>query len=450
MNSSFFVFANAAKKVYICCKFIPTVSPPKIKLMANLTPFIHHFQKNGTARVILLLTHKSQRKKISTEVFVTRADVTKGGKIKSEGIRNEIDKIISGYRNTIIKLGFAIHGMSIDELKYAITNLSGQNIDFYEFAQEIADKMQADGRSSHKNITATVNSLKRFTGSNSLPVNQITLDFIRKYEAWLKTTPAFGRAKKNKKSGKPDIAKPIGTRGITLYMGAIRHLLNQTRLKYNDEENEIINIKVNPFLRYKMPLEQPAEKPVLSVEQMRAIINVDIQPSQKRMKLARDIFLLSFYLIGMNAEDLFACNAAVKNGTITYYRSKTTGRRKDRAKIIVRVENEANELVSAYADKEGERLFEFYKRYATTSNFTRALNKGLDQLAEYLMLPKITFYSARHTWATLAANECRINIYTIHKALNHVDTKMQVTKTYIREDFRDIWDANRQVLDLLK
>ncbi|MEA5111724.1 MAG: site-specific integrase [Lentimicrobium sp.] len=418
--------------------------------MANLTPFIHHFQKNGTARVILLLTHKSQRKKISTEVFVTRADVTKGGKIKSEGIRNEIDKIISGYRNTIIKLGFAINSMSIDDLKYAITNLSEQNIDFYEFGQEFANKMKADGRSSHKNVTATLNSLKRFCGSNSLPVNQITLDFIRRYEAWLKTTPAFRPVKKNKKSGKPDIPKPIGTRGITLYMGIIRHLLNQARLKYNDEENGIINIKVNPFLRYKMPLEQPTERTVLSVEQMRTLINAEIPSSQKRMKLARDIFLLSFYLIGMNAEDLFASKTAVKNGTITYYRSKTTGRRKDRAKIIVRVEQEANELVKNYADKEGERLFQFYKRYATTSNFTVALNKGLEQLAGYLTLPKITFYSARHTWATLAANECRINIYTIHKALNHVDTKMQITKTYIREDFRDIWDANRQVIDLLK
>jgi integrase len=419
-------------------------------MMANLTPFIHHFQKNGTARVILLLTHKSQRKKISTEVFVTRADVTKGGKIKSEGIRNEIDKIISGYRNTIIKLGFAINSMSIDDLKYAITNLSEQNIDFYEFGQEFANKMKADGRSSHKNVTATLNSLKRFCGSNSLPVNQITLDFIRRYEAWLKTTPAFRPVKKNKKSGKPDIPKPIGTRGITLYMGIIRHLLNQARLKYNDEENGIINIKVNPFLRYKMPLEQPTERTVLSVEQMRTLINAEIPSSQKRMKLARDIFLLSFYLIGMNAEDLFASKTAVKNGTITYYRSKTTGRRKDRAKIIVRVEQEANELVKNYADKEGERLFQFYKRYATTSNFTVALNKGLEQLAGYLTLPKITFYSARHTWATLAANECRINIYTIHKALNHVDTKMQITKTYIREDFRDIWDANRQVIDLLK
>jgi len=426
-------------------RFSPHSPHEILNIMANITPIIHHFRTDGTARVILLLTHRSQRKKISTEIFVTRADVTKGGRIKSEGIKNEIEKIIAGYRTTMIKLGFAISNMTIDELKTAITSQCEQHIDFYNFANEVIENMKINGRSSYKNFAATINSLQRFTGTQQLPINQITLDFIQKYEAWLRNTPS---SKHKKNDNKP--ALPIGSRGITLYMGTIRFLINQARLRYNNEETGIINVKVDPFSRYKMPIEQTEEKPVLTIDQMRKIKAADITQENKRMKFARDIFLLSFYLIGMNAEDLFTCESKVKEGTITYYRSKTTNRRKDRAKLVVKIEPEADVLFKEYLDHEGTRLFNFHKYYATTNNFNIALNKGLAQLALKLSLPGITFYSARHTWATLAANECRINLYTIHKALNHADTKMQITKTYIREDFRDIWDANRQVLDLLK
>ena len=50
---------------------------------------------------------------------------------------------------------------------------------------------------------------------------------------------------------------------------------------------------------------------------------------------AKDSFILSFCLIGMNSVDLHSCNAFQDN-TITYNRSKTTGRRLDKAKMKVK------------------------------------------------------------------------------------------------------------------
>jgi integrase len=61
----------------------------------------------------------------------------------------------------------------------------------------------------------------------------------------------------------------------------------------------------------------------------------------------------------------------------------------------------------------------------------------------------LTFYAARHTWATLAENSVGIDGYTVHQCLNHSDEKMKITGRYIKTDWRPINRANRKVLDFL-
>lgn len=62
----------------------------------------------------------------------------------------------------------------------------------------------------------------------------------------------------------------------------------------------------------------------------------------------------------------------------------------------------------------------------------------------------ITFYVARHTWATVARSAAlNIDKYTVHEALNHVDADMRVTDRYIDRDWGVIWQANAAVVGLL-
>ncbi|MDR3133079.1 MAG: hypothetical protein LBU42_03540 [Prevotellaceae bacterium] len=60
--------------------------------------------------------------------------------------------------------------------------------------------------------------------------------------------------------------------------------------------------------------------------------------------------MLSFYLIGMNAVDLYTCPPATGK-YITYYRSKTTSRRDDKAEFSVLIQPEAGPLLEKYAGK---------------------------------------------------------------------------------------------------
>lgn len=56
-------------------------------------------------------------------------------------------------------------------------------------------------------------------------------------------------------------------------------------------------------------------------------------------------------------------------------------------------------------------------------------------------------HSARHSFATICANDVKIDRYTINLMLNHTDNSMKVTELYIREDFSIINEANKKLLD---
>lgn len=131
----------------------------------------------------------------------------------------------------------------------------------------------------------------------------------------------------------------------------------------------------------------------------------------------------------------------------------------DKAEMHIRIEPQIMPLFEKYRDRTGGRLFSFYQRYSRGNNFNWALNEGLkavDQLLRNmedfgeLDVPEhITFYAARHSWATIARSSAlKIDKYTVHEALNHVDS-MKITDRYIERDWTTVWDANAAVIGTL-
>jgi hypothetical protein len=67
-------------------------------------------------------------------------------------------------------------------------------------------------------------------------------------------------------------------------------------------------------------------------------------------------------------------------------------------------------------------------------------------LWNYLLFALIIHY-ARHSWATIARNKCRISKSDVDECLNHVITENRIADIYIEKDWSFIDDANRKVLD---
>ena len=55
-------------------------------------------------------------------------------------------------------------------------------------------------------------------------------------------------------------------------------------------------------------------------------------------------------------------------------------------------------------------------------------------------------YTFRHTWATVAQNECGASLSDVGFAMNHSD-KNRVTRTYVKIDFSPAWELNEKVIN---
>jgi integrase len=122
-------------------------------------------------------------------------------------------------------------------------------------------------------------------------------------------------------------------------------------------------------------------------------------------------------------------------------------RRADGAYIEVNIPSQAKELMKKYADK--ERMFRFHRQYADESGFNKALNIGLRTVAKDIGVDSLQFYQARHTWASIARNDCGIDAYTVDKALNHISKDLQLLDVYVKRDFSAINKANKKVIDFV-
>lgn len=390
---------------------------------------------DGKFRVVIRVTWRRQSAYIKTEYYVTSLQLTKGFEVKDTFILRQLNMRILNYEALKSqKLGQNIELYTAKQLAdYFIkhTSLSDNTICFSDFIEAYVKKTNNKGTAG---IYSTVlNSLKRFTGTEKIYCSDITLSFLQRYEQYLFTK-------------KSDTEEPLKPTGVHLYMRTLKALFNKARLQFNDEERGDVSIPLNPFRKYKFPALPSPESRSIPVDKIRAIRDIGDLKYPKEI-LARDVFMLSLCLAGINTADLYNCTE-LKAGRLNYNRTKTKDRRPDKAYMSIRIEPEAAEIIKKYRDPSKQRVFSFYKRFADTRGFNKAVNKGLKMIAErFKWKIDLKYYCARHSWASIARNECGINKYDVHEALNHSDPEMKITDIYIKKDWGNIDKANRAVID---
>ena len=389
-------------------------------------------RKDGRYPIYIRVYWKSKSANIHTELYATPKQLTKNLQLKDASILKEVTSRIAHYEKLKLDLGFYIQEYTAKDLvAYFIqrTTTPKEGISLTEYASSYIKKLIADGRiGTADTMKSAINSICRFTKSNNIFFSSITVKFLMDYERWL--TDAGLR------------------RGVILYLCCIQTLFNRARDEYNDEDRGYIQITNYPFRKYKIPrkLIKPTKKRALTKEQIISIKNY--KPTGIRDKLSRDMFMLSFYLVGMNSGDMHKCPKQ-ERGRITYNRAKTMNQRNDNAKISIKIEKEAQQIIDEYSGS--EQLLNVKEKYAKPKSFNIVINKGLKIIGNHkkVNIPNLTFYAARHSWATIAINECNISKDDVHTALNHIDERMKITDIYIRKDWSRIDRANRAVIDFV-
>lgn len=401
---------------------------------------------NGTYNVKLRFTLNRKFKRLATSLFATSKDLTKELKIKqSSPLKREVDNLIRGYQEKCAKLQIELNHYTLDDV---MDYLNGerekqQRIDFIKFSREWIASTSIKGA---PNYTTAVNALVRFVGKEELDINLVTQDFLEGFKSFL-NKERESRTKKLLQQGK----RVPSNRTLSLYLVSIKKLFNEAKKKYNRKEKNLILIAHSPFDDFTIPRQEATRKRAISSDIIKKVWKLPYKDMKKgykstcRYNLAKDCFILSFCLMGMNSADLYYATD-LQGNTITYYRTKTKARRLDEAKMQVDIPHIVMPIVDKYRDKSGKRIFNFYSYYADEKAFNKAINYGLKEIGSLLGIDDLEYYAARHSWATIALNKIGIDKYTIHAALNHVDDAMKVTDIYIERDFVNENKANSKVV----
>lgn len=242
---------------------------------------------------------------------------------------------------------------------------------------------------SRNNYLAALKKMKSHRDISNMPMSDITKDWIRSFDAFM-------------------IAD-----GLT-NNSRIRYLQNLRSVIYDAMEKDLVLMK-NPFLKFKFPKYTP-KKRALSVEDIKTIRDFQCEPF---MEQYRDMFMLTFYLIGINAVDLFNLKK-LRNGRVEYQRAKT-----DRS-YSIKVEPEAMAIIEKYKGK--THLLNILDSYNNYRDYLHRMNDNLKKIGsvEYAqnatkpkgkrvksgplkiqyngLFPDLSTYWARHSWATSAAH----------------------------------------------
>lgn len=404
-------------------------------------------RSDRTYNVKLRFTLNRRFKRISTSLFATPKDLTKDFKIRPNSpIKKEVDALIRTYQEKCAKLQIELNDYTIDNV---LDYLNGEHaktqvIDFIAFSRNWIKNSTIKGA---PNYTSAINALIRFIGKEELDIRLITYEFLEQFKEFL-NREREERTSKLLKQGK----RVPSNRTLSLYLMSIKKLFNEAKSTYNKKYKNTILISHSPFDYITIPKQEATRKRAISIEMIQQIWKLPYKNTSKGSKgtclfdLAKDCFILSFGLIGINSADLYYATN-LQDGIITYYRTKTKERRLDAGKMQVKIHPILRPLIDKYKDESGERIFNFHHFYANEKALSKAINRGLKEIGALLHIEDLEYYAARHSWATIAVNKVGIDKYTVHAALNHLDDSMKVTDIYIERDFEIENKANEKVLE---
>lgn len=196
-----------------------------------------------------------------------------------------------------------------------------------------------------------------------------------------------------------------------------------------------------PFRKYKIR-EERTRKRALSQSSLKILRDVDLP---RKYAMYRDLFMLQFYLIGINNVDLYtSCWSDVVDGRLNYVRHKTS------KNYSIKIEPEALAIMKKY--KGDKFIIKNLDTGIDYGAFAGLLNRKLKGISGFvnkkygaeILPPDLSTYWSRHTWATIAS-KLEIPKDTIAASLGH--GSYSVTDIYIDFDMEKIDKANRMVID---
>ena len=289
---------------------------------------------------------------------------------------------------------------------------------FFIYADYIIDKLAGLGRNgTAANYKAAANAFERFLGNRELSIDELTRKNIEDFMDF------------QTKQG-----NSLNT--VTFYVKQLRAIYNKAA------DEGYVHTAVHPFNNVKLKGNKTPKR-AISKKEISRIDAFDLNGKHKHLELSRDLFMFSLYSRGMAFVDMCYLRRENIHGNMLVYQRRKTGQW-----LQIKIEPPLRALLRKYADDSSVYLLPMLRdndSYEGYRYIQRRLNKRMRQLGEMLEFGfPLTFYVARHTWATLAY-ENGIAMSVISEGMGHTSEK--TTRIYLADlNHRIIDKANRKVI----
>lgn len=400
--------------------------------MATFKVCVQKQRKDGFWPVYIRVIHHKKVAYMPTDKMVTDKGLSNHNEVEDPYVMQWCMGKIVGYMESLNKVDIERWTVKevVDYLKNGNTDFS-----FSEYARKHHDRMIDNGQERNaRNYELAYQHLERFAGTTNVMFSQLTSSFVT---AWIKTLEHTHRAKE-------------------MYPVCIRQIFKTACVELNDYDQGRIRITTNPWVKVQIPSADRAEKLAISPEDCRTFFSAPLPESIFKSplpELGRDVAMMVLCLGGINTVDIYRLKKAdYYDGIIHYCRSKTRKFRADEAYMEMRVPAIIKPLFERYASGEGdEYLFCFHTRHTNTDSFNANVNIGIKKICESMGMRKEDYYSVytfRHTWGTVAQNDCGASIAEVAFGMNH-SAGHKVTRGYLKLDFTPAWELNEKVVDFI-
>lgn len=350
----------------------------------KLTIFKAKVLKDGRHKIRIAVCHKQETCYIITRFIIDNLSQFKNGQVVKRHdaamINSKLRSLLNEYQEKMDSIK-CIQMYDCKQLREILINSTpaGQTASTFQVvANAYIAELIEDGRENYaKLLERNCRYFTEFTKGDFI-LSEITPQIIMNYSRFLR----------NKKG--------LGETTIGMMMSRTRTIINRS-IKYM-----AIKYDVHPFSNYSIP-SAPVREVDITLESFCKIKNSAFK--EKRLRVARDLFCLSFYLGGINLIDLLKIDFR-KKGIIEYSRTKSRNTKQGDKRIVIVIPDDAKPIINEWMNKNTGRLSFGYK--FSYPNFSRYLTRSIEKLAHELNITeKVVFYSARKTFAQLA---CELGI----------------------------------------
>ena len=387
----------------------------------SLTLFKAKVLKDGSHKIRIAVRHKHETCYIITRFIVEENQFKNGQVVKRPDaafINTKLRLMMNEYQERLDRISNQ-NLYTCRQLKDILMNsaVAKESSTFQDVCRKYISELEEEGRKSYASLLERNNRyFTEFTKGDIL-LSDITPVLIEGYSRFLK------------------VKKGVGDTTLGMMMSRTRTIINR------GIKRQLVKYDVHPFLNYSISASKVREVD-LSIETFNKIRLA--HPDERKLRVAHDLFCLSFYLGGINLVDLLQVNFKGTD-TLEYVRVKTRNTVVGIRTISFSIPEPAKVIIDRWMNRNTGKLDFGYK--FSYPNCSRYLTRSLAALAKELgITEKVVYYSARKSFAQYAS-EIGIPDGIIDYCLGHSDKSKGVIRYYTKVRQKQADMAISRVID---